>query len=116
MDTIVINGVTYYVPSDYSSYIVQVGNTLTLNHSGSITLYSTLVGYQSNDNYPRITLSYGNTGRYITRSSSGYTSTSDLVVNSYELNQVNRLNSPMTSLYLQVSILAVLLLVWLKRG
>ena len=88
MVIVTINGTDYYVPVDYAEYIVQVDNTLTLSKSGSCTLYSQL-GTYNNGNiqyYPQITLQFGRSGRYVT-SSGNYTTTSELVVSSYEVKQ-----------------------------
>lgn len=100
-----INDVLYYCPADRVDDIVQVGNTLTLSTSGSITLYSSLAHYSSNDGYPRITLSFGNTGRYITRSGSSYTTTTDLEVNSFEITKnENTLYAPLVNTLLLIVI------------
>lgn len=104
MDTITINGVTYDIPAEYSYYIVQKDNTLTLSRSGSITLYSNLQSYNDNSSgYPRITLSYGSTGRYITRSGNT-TSTINLNVTSWSVDHKNLMQDPMMSIYMMLII------------
>lgn len=109
MDIININGVDYYIPSDYSHFVVQEGDTLTLSKSGSVTLYSNLVEYNNNNSgYPRITLSFGNAGRYITRSGQT-TNTINLSVYDWSITNRNRLYDPLLNSYLLI-IMCVFLL------
>lgn len=116
MVTVIINGVTYYVPVDYVAYIEQVDDTLTLSKSGSVTLYSSLTSYNSYDGYPRVTLTFGQKGRYITRSGN-YTNTVDLVVNSYQPLSNSKIlyNNEFSSLILLLCIFFVLVLNFFKR-
>lgn len=116
METVVINGVTYYVPIDYVAYIHKVDDTLTLSRSGSITLYSSLSSYNSYDGYPRITLTFGQKGRYLYRSGN-YTNTVDLVIDSYvPVNNSKILyNNDFSSMVLLLCIFFVLVLNFFKR-
>lgn len=104
MDTITINGVTYDIPYEYSYYVIQKDNTLTLSRSGNITLYSSLQSYNDNaSGYPRITLQYGQTGRYVVRSGNT-TTTTNLTVNSWSVDHKNLMQDPMMSIYMMLII------------
>lgn len=83
---VIINGDDYFVPYDYLQYIIFDENlkTLRLSKSGNITLYHELQRYNtSNSGYPRISLYFGQYARITT--SSNYNSTSQLVVDSYQV-------------------------------
>lgn len=109
MDEIIINGNTYLIPTEYSYYVIELNNTLTLSRSGSITLYSDLARYNnSSPSYPRITLQYGNTGRYITQTGVS-TTTNDLIVSSWEIKHKNLTQDPMFNTYLLIIMAAALI-------
>lgn len=109
MDTITINGVTYDIPSEYSYYIIEKDNTLTLSRSGNITIYSSLQRYNDYySGYPRIQISYGQTARYTVRSGQ-QTSTSDLTVSSWSVSHNNLLQDPMMSIYMTVVLAGALI-------
>lgn len=100
-----INDVLYYAPADQIDNIVQLGDTLTLSTSGSVTLYSSLEHYNASDGYPRIQLSFGRTGRIITRSGGYNTNTTDLVVRNFEVTKnENTLYAPLVNTLLLVVI------------
>lgn len=115
MDIITINGVDYFIPWEYSYYVTETDNTLTLNHSGNITCYSSLSEYNnSNSGYPRIQLQYGQKARYVYRSGQ-QTFTSDLTLNSWSINHKNLLYDPLMSVYLCI-IIAIFALWGALRG
>lgn len=102
MDSITINGVIYDIPTEYSYYVIQKGNTLTLARTGNVTLYSSLQLYNDyTSGYPRIQISYGQSARYTVRSGQS-TTTTDLTVNSWSVDHKNLLQDPMMSIYLML--------------
>lgn len=104
MDVIEINGQNYYIARDYSYYVIEVDNTLTLSKSGNVTLYSSLTEYNNNNSgYPQIQLQYGRKARYITRSGQT-TQTQDLNLNSWDFVNRNKLGDPMLSIYILIVI------------
>lgn len=110
MDIITINGVDFYIPEDYSHYVVEVAGTLTLSKTGNVTLYSSLTEYNnSNSGYPRIQLQYGQKARYSTRTGQ-QTFTQDLTLNSWSFKNKNKLSDPFLLIYLAIAILG--LIIW----
>lgn len=100
MDQITINGVTWNIPVEYSYYVIELDNSLTLSKSGNVTLYLSLTEYNnSNSGYPQIQLQYGRKARYITRTGQT-TITTDLSLNSWSVNHKNLLQDPMLSAYM----------------
>lgn len=111
-----INDTEYLCPADYIDYIVEYDGTLTLSKSGSVTLYSRLETYNNSDGYPRITLAFGRTGRYITRNGSYGTTTTDLAVRSYEvISNDNTLYAPLVNTLLLVVIAMGVVIKMFKR-
>lgn len=109
MDIITINGVQYDIPVEYSYYVIEKDNTLTLSRSGNITLYTGLQSYNNNNSgFPRIQLAYGQTARYTTRSGQVSTTT-DLNLNSWSIDHKNLLQDPMISVYLYIVICCALI-------
>lgn len=106
--TIEINGVTYYVPSDYVQYLVIVDNHLVNVGTSNITLYHDFREPNNNSSgYPRISVS---SMQYATIQQNQGTQASILTVSSYE---VQKRVTPTNTILLIVIVLA-LILNWFK--
>lgn len=102
MDEITINGTTYYIPSEYSYYIIELEGSLTLTRSGSVVIYDSLRRYSDQSSgYPRITIQYGSKAQYAYRSGN-QTITQDLSVSSWNIDHKNLLQDPLMSIYIMI--------------
>lgn len=106
--TVEINGVEYYVPTDYLQYLVVVDNRLVNVGTSTVTLYHTFRENGVNSSgYPRISAA---SMQYATfQQSQGVTATT-LNVSSYE---VQHRVTP-TNTFLLIAIVLVLILHWFK--